>query len=71
MKQNPPETVFVYRYKQIGPQPDFLPQWGTREAIALLDGCIAIRPSERRVDASLVDADGFVPYGLSPDDLDS
>jgi hypothetical protein len=71
MKQRVVETVFVYLYKRIGPQPEFLPQWGTPEAIAQLDGCIAITRSARRVRADLLDADGFVPYGLTPDDLDS
>jgi hypothetical protein len=69
MKQRGAETVFVYLYKRIGPQPEFLPQWGTLEAVAQLDGCIAITRSARRVDASLVDADGFLPYGITPDDV--
>jgi hypothetical protein len=68
MKHRAAETVFVYLYKRIGPQPEFLPQWGTLEAIAQLDRCVAITRSARRVDASLVDADGFLPYDITPDD---
>lgn len=61
--------VFVYRYRPRWQVPEFLPAWGTLEAIALIDGCIPMRPTRRRVDASQVDAEGFLPYGVSPNDL--
>lgn len=61
--------VSVYRYRSRWPVPEFLPAWGTLEAIALIDGCIPMRPTRRRVDASLVDAEGFLPYGVSPNDV--
>lgn len=61
--------VSVYRYRSRWPVPEFLPAWGTLDAIAMIDGCIPMRPTRRRVDASLLDAEGFLPYGVSPDDI--
>lgn len=61
--------VAVYLYRRPGPGPGLEPQWGTLEAIAKLDDCVPITRSARKVDPSLLDSDGFLPYGLSPDDL--
>jgi len=44
-------------------------RWGTLDAIFRLDGCVPIGRSARRVDPDLLDEDGFLPYGLSPDDF--
>ena len=59
----------VYRYRARWPLPEYLPQWGTLEAIATIDGSIPMRPTRRMVDATLLDPDGFMPYQLGPDDL--
>lgn len=59
--------VTVYRYKSRWPQPDFLPAWGTREAIAMLDGCIPLAASARNVAPSALDGDGFVTLDAEPD----
>lgn len=59
--------VTVYRYKSRWPQPDFLPSWGTREAIAMLDGCIPLAASARHVAFSALDGDGFVTLDAEPD----
>lgn len=58
--------VTVYRYKSRWAQPDFLPAWGTREAIAKLDGCIPLAATARRVRASDLDDDGFVRLEAEP-----
>lgn len=63
--------VAVYRYKARWPLAGFLPAWGTREAIASLDGCIPIGPSMREVAASEVDADGFVRFESDFEGIDS
>ncbi|HUJ01969.1 MAG TPA: hypothetical protein VLY46_17135 [Usitatibacter sp.] len=63
--------VSVYRYKSRWPLPGFLPTWGTREAIASLDGCIPIGPSAREVCASEVDADGFLRWESDLEAIDS
>jgi hypothetical protein len=44
-------------------------KWGTLDAIFNLEGCTPIGRSGRRVDAELLDDAGFLPYGLSPDDI--
>ena len=62
--------VPVYRYKPRWPIPDFMPAWGTEDAIPSIDGCVAMMPTVRHVDASELDADGFLPYGVTPDDLE-
>ena len=63
--------VPVYRYRSSWPIPEFLPAWGTLDAIATIDGCTPMRPTERLVDRSLLDPEGFLPYGISPDGLDA
>lgn len=64
-----PRMVPVYRYKSLWSMPDYIPEWGTRDAIANLDGCVLIARSERLVRTSALDADGFLPLGVTPDDL--
>jgi hypothetical protein len=61
-------TVPVYRYKRLWAAPEFLPEWGTRDAISAIE-CIPLRPTERTIDASYLDKDGFLPDGLTPDDV--
>lgn len=63
--------VAVYLFRRQDPGPKIAPQWGTLEAIAQLDNCVPITRSARRVDPALLDTDGFLPYGLSPDDVAS
>lgn len=60
----------VYRYKSVWSRPDFLPAWGTREAIAMLDGCVPIASTERDVPAADLDPDGFLRFGREPDSHD-
>lgn len=69
MQTDKPRQVAVYRYHPRWPVPEYLPAWGTLDAIAMIDGCIPLLPTGRRVDASLLDSDGFLPYGVSPDDV--
>ena len=52
--------IAVYRYKSRWPVSEFLPRWGTRDAIASLDGCIPLAKTRREVAPSLLDEDGFV-----------
>lgn len=61
----------VYRYKSTWQTPQFLPEWGTLDAIAILDGCIPIGRSARLVPISELDSDGFLPLGLTPDDFET
>jgi hypothetical protein len=63
-----PRTVTVYRYKRRWAAPEYLPEWGTRDAISAIE-YIPLRPSERQVNASYLDGDGFLPHGLTPDDV--
>jgi hypothetical protein len=63
--------VAVYRYKARWPLPGFLPARGTREAIATLDGCIPLGPTEREVAAAEVDAEGFLRFESELDGFDS
>lgn len=63
------QTVVVYRYKARWHAPEYLPRWGTWEAIGQLDGCIPIGTSARQVPAAEVDDDGFLPFGVNPEDL--
>lgn len=65
-----PRRIAIYRYRPRWPVPEYLPAWGTLEAIANIGGCIPMRPTERHVDASLLDDDGFLPYDLSSQELD-
>ncbi len=69
MNRKAAARVEVYRYKRCGPHPEFLPEWGTLEAIASLDRCIAIRPTRCVVDARRLDPDGFLPFGTAPDEV--
>lgn len=69
MRSRSSRRVAVYRYKPRWPIPDFLPEWGTEDAIASIDGCVLLLPTERQVDASELDPDGFLPYGVTPDDV--
>lgn len=66
-----PRQVIVYRYKARWPVPEYLPKWGTWNAIAALDGCIPIGSSARHVPATVVDAEGFLTLDATPDDFDS
>lgn len=61
--------VPVYLYKRRDGVPDPERKWGTLDAIFNLEGCAPITRSARRVDPDLLDEDGFLPYGLSPDEL--
>ena len=63
----PKVPIFLYTGPDGALDPDR--RWGTLEAIFALDGCIPIGRSARRVDAELLGDDGFLPYGLAPDDL--
>lgn len=62
--------IVVYRYKARWPMPEFLPKWGTWDAIRGLDGCIPIGSSARQVPASDINPDGFLPLDVTPDDLE-
>jgi hypothetical protein len=61
--------VAIYLYRRKDPVAGTDAQWGTLDAIAKLDGCDPITRSARRVDPALLDPEGFLPYGLSPDDV--
>jgi hypothetical protein len=63
------KEAIVYLFKRNRPVLDMDPKWGTLDAISAVEGSIPITRSGRRVSADLLDADGFIPYGLSPDDL--
>lgn len=63
----PKVPIFLYTGPDGFLDPDR--RWGTLDAIFALDGCIPIGRSARRVDAELLGDDGFLPYGLAPDDL--
>jgi hypothetical protein len=65
------KQVQVYLFKRRRPLLEMEPEWGTLDAIAAIEGCVAVRRTVRRVRADRLDADGFIPYGMSPDDLDS
>jgi hypothetical protein len=62
------KTVTVYRYKRRWAAPEYLPEWGTRDAISAIE-CIPLRQTERSINAAYLDVDGFLPYGLTPDDV--
>jgi hypothetical protein len=47
------------------------PEWGTIDAICRIEGAIPLGRSAREVCARLLDADGFLPPGVSPDDVES
>jgi len=59
--------IYLYRGPDGAIDPDR--KWGTLDAIFNLDGCTPIGRSGRPVDPDLLDEDGFLPYGLSPDEL--
>lgn len=63
------EKVAVFLYRRSEPGGGEHPKWGTLEAIARLDDCVPITRSARRIDKGLLDAEGFLPYGLSPDEV--
>ena len=65
------KQVVVYHFKRKLPLLEMKPEWGTLDAISNMRGCVPVTRSARCVRADLLDADGFVPYGLTPDDLDS
>lgn len=65
------KRVFVYLYRSLGSHPGTAREWGTMEAILSIDGREPITRSAMKVDASLLDEAGFLPYGLSPYDLES
>lgn len=65
------KRVFVYLYRSLGTAPGAPREWGTMEAILSVDGREPITRSAMKVDASLLDEAGFLPYGLSPYDLES
>lgn len=65
------KKVFVYLYRSLGTHPGALREWGTMEAILAVVGREPITRSAMKVDASLLDEAGFLPYGLSPYDLES
>ncbi len=62
--------VFVYLYRAVD-SPGMAPtEWGTMDAILSIDRASPITRSAKKVDASLLDAAGFLPHGLSPYDLE-
>jgi hypothetical protein len=65
------KNVFVYLYGCISAHPGKPHEWGTMDAILSIYGCAPITRSAMKVDASLLDEAGLLPYGLSPYDLES
>jgi hypothetical protein len=65
------KQVVVYLVKRRRPLLEMEAEWGTLEAISAIEGCIPVRRTARRVSADMLDSDGFIHYGMSPDDLDS
>jgi hypothetical protein len=64
-----PKRVPVYLYRKTergAPEPD----WGTMTAILALEGCEPITRSARMVKREAISSDGFLPHGLSPDDVE-
>ena len=63
--------AFVYLYRRAIPSPGLGREWGTMEAILAVEGGAPLMRSAMKVDASLLDEAGFLPYGLSPYELES
>jgi hypothetical protein len=59
--------VYLYRKSERGaPEPD----WGTMTAILALEGCEPITRSARLVKRDALEADGFLPSGVTPDETE-
>jgi hypothetical protein len=64
-----PKRIPVYLYRKSlrgAPEPD----WGTITAILALEGCEPIARSARLVKPDAVAANGFLPQGVTPDDVE-
>jgi len=67
-EKNLPRRVPVYLYrKEEGHPPEA--HWGTMTAIFALEGCEPVTRSARLVDRKALDRQGFLPRGVSPDDV--
>lgn len=60
----------VYLYRHIRRSSSEFLEWGTLEAVSSIDAYAPVTRSTRKVDVSLLDEAGFLPYGLSPRDLE-
>lgn len=63
--------VFVHLYRCAIASPGVGREWGTLDAIHSIDAGVPLTRSAMKVDASLLDEAGFLPYGLSPYELES
>jgi hypothetical protein len=60
-------AVFLYRKSErAAPEPD----WGTMTAILALEGCQPIGRSARMVDSAALEPSGFLPKGVTPDEVE-
>ena len=59
--------VYLYRKSQRG-APER--EWGTMTAILALDGCEPITRSARLVKPAALEKSGFLPRGVTPDEVE-
>jgi hypothetical protein len=69
MSKDVPKKVPVYLYRRSvrgAPEGD----WGTMTAILALEGCEPIARSARLVRREALEASGFLPHGVTPDEAE-